>query len=246
LGRRPVRGSDVLGGGRLGLVGICDSDRRDEPAVLGPGMGRPPGRAAQEHPLDVVVHRGGHRLQPPVAADVEDPAVQSAVQLRQGGEVASLGCDPGPVEQFGEGRDVVRCRPLGGEPGRQRLQSAADREQVRDQAGVLIGDDRAAAGGDGHEPLGGDDPQRLADRVAGDAEVGGQPVLGQALTDRVPAGDDPPAQGFQDGVAQHDVVVADGRPRLRRLADGRPRLAGPADRRCHRASPRPSNPFRER
>jgi hypothetical protein len=103
--------------------------------------------------------------------------------------------------------------PLGREAGCQRLELLAYGEQVAYGGLVERRHHRTTARQDLDEALRLDDAQCLADRVAGDPEVVGQPGLGQPLPLGVVPVHDPPAELREDLLAQSDMVGTD-RPHL--------------------------------
>ena len=151
LWRRPRRLRRRLrrrGGGRgLGRVGVAGLDGVDQADVLLPGVRRPVGGADAEDPVHVAGRSrpeidGSQRL-PLISMTAQ---VQGAVQLGDPGEVLRARWPPrGLVEQRAQVGDVGRRRPLGGQPGGQRLQLLADGEQVGDRGLVGRRHDRAAA-----------------------------------------------------------------------------------------------------
>ena len=87
-----------------------------------------------------------------------------------------------------------------------RLVRTAKRSAIVDASGG--GHDRPTPRGHRHEPLGLDDPQRLTNRVARDAEVRCEAVLGQPLPGGIVAVDDPVSQLHEDLIAQRKVLAS--------------------------------------
>ncbi len=195
---RRTRGLSVAGGD-----GVHDAD------VLFPGVRSALRGAEAEDPVHVVVHGCRQRRQPAVAADLDDGEVQGAVQLGDQIEVLGLGGRARVLQQLPQPRDVLFGRPLGSQPGGERLKPLPYCEQVPDRCLVKGRHDGTASGQDLHEPFGLDNPQRLADRVARHTEVVGQPVLGQPLALGVVTVDDPPTELGQYLVPEREVVTAD-------------------------------------
>nr|WP_232014059.1 hypothetical protein [Glycomyces terrestris] len=120
---------------------------------------------------------GGHEL-----------AVEGRVRLG-----ARLGVGAGE-DALLEPEQVLGSGVRGGEPRGDRFEPGAHVEQVRDVLRGGDGDDAALAGDGGDEAVGGEPLERLAQRDAGDLELGGEVALDEPRAGAQPDGDDALAQ----------------------------------------------------
>ncbi|GAA1686557.1 hypothetical protein GCM10009830_37550 [Glycomyces endophyticus] len=120
----------------------------------------------------------------------------------------------------------------GGEARRDRFEARAHVEQVRDVLRGGDGDDAALAGDRGDEPVGGEPLERLAQRDAGDLELGGEVALDEARARAQPDGDDALAKRPVDLLGSAHVAPSrprwtEARPRYTVDVNGIPLIGGP-------------------
>jgi len=209
-GQRRRPGVEHVGtGGRAGGVRIAGADRGDQRVVLGPGVTGAFGRGPPVHPLEPGVQRRHHRVQHGVARVRADGRVERGVQFGEPVELLRLGRLPGVPEDAVELVGRGGAGPLGGQPGGEHLEREADVEQILDVLNGKLRDDRAAPRLRHQPTFRLQHADRLADRVAGDPERVGEPVLGEPVARCVHPVDDPAAQLRSDLVTQWTMGVTD-------------------------------------
>ena len=173
-----------------GGLDVLALDRLEDPLVLVPAGDTAGVDQHREHHLGLVAERRHRGLEVLVLRGPLDQLVEVAV-VAGGEHDVVLGGRLAPVlDALAHRHQIVVGAVASGHLGGVRLEHRAQLEQLAGAVGLEPADVGAAAGHDLDQPGALERTQCLANRVAGDAELLGEPVLEQPLAGRQVAGHD--------------------------------------------------------
>jgi hypothetical protein len=182
-------------------------DGVDQFRVLLPGLLPPAAGDRRVVPAHPAVDLGHEVEEDLVAGQLADAPVQLRVGQHHGVDVVGGERRVTLLAQLAQAGDPRDVGVLGGQPGGFRLQQRPDGQQLVDLGGSRPVDEGPVPGTEVHPSVGAQHLQRLADRLAGDAEHLRELALHEMLAGRELPRDDQFLHGLADALTQRARAV---------------------------------------
>ena len=193
----------------LGGVGVAGFDRREDLDVLLPADQAAAVDEHREHQLGLRPQRLDGGPEVAVVGGALDRQVELTVGVGGVDDVVGRRRLASGLEPVADLLELIGGAPLGGELGGERLEHAAQLEQLDGPLRIERGDVRTAARPDLDEPGVLERPDRFAHRVARHAELFGETVLEQPLAGLELTGADHLPDLVGDDLTQRAVSISE-------------------------------------